>query len=295
MKIKGYLCIIAAAALWGLIGPISKKAFHEGLAPMEVAFWRAMLTWGLFGVHAMMKGEIRVRRGDIPAILVFGITGVTVFYGAYQTAVNTGGAAVAAVLLYTAPAWVAVMSRLYFKEVITPVKLAALAMTLIGVSGVSIGTGNMDGAGICINPSALFYGLLSGFCYALYYIFGKYFSGRYDSPTIFFYILPIGAVALLPGVDFSHKTFSAWMSLIFLAVFSTYGAYYFYYAGLRYLEPTKAAITATLEPVIAAIVAYVWWGEYFNLTGYLGSALILSAVVLMVVDGSFPLKKKKTG
>ena len=75
------------------------------------------------------------------------------------------------------------------------------------------------------------------------------------------------------------------MSLIFLAVFSTYGAYYFYYAGLKYLEPTRAAITATIEPVITAVVAYVWWNEYFNFAGYAGSALILAAVVMMVLGG----------
>ena len=70
-----------------------------------------------------------------------------------------------------------------------------------------------------------------------------------------------------------------------MAFFSTYGAYYCYYIGLKHMEASRASITATLEPVVAAVVAYFWWGETFTLMGYIGSALILGAVILMVLDG----------
>jgi drug/metabolite transporter, DME family len=65
---------------------------------------------------------------------------------------------------------------------------------------------------------------------------------------------------------------------------STYGAYFCYYKGVRYLEASRAAIAATLEPVIAAVVAFFWWGEAFSISGYAGSAMILAAVLLMVLD-----------
>ncbi len=283
INLKGYLFILAAAVLWGIIGPLSRLAFAEGVQPMEVAFWRAVLTWLFFAVHAGAIGEIKFARRDVPMALLFGLTGVTCFYGFYQMAVRTGGAALAAVLLYTAPAWVAVMSRLFFREAMTPVKLTALVMTLAGVAGVSLGGA---GLGMRFTPPAILFGLLSGFCYALYYIFGKHFSDRYSSPNLFLYILPIGATGLLPWVSFVHKTPTAWLALGLLAFLSTYGAYYFYYLGLKYLEPTRAAITATLEPVVAGIVAYFWWDEFFSVTGYVGSILILLSVLLMVWDGA---------
>ena len=98
-------------------------------------------------------------------------------------------------------------------------------------------------------------------------------------------MLAIGALGLFPAVSFVHKTMVAWIALVCLALFSTYGAYYCYYQGLKYLEPTRAAITATIEPVVATIVAHIWWHESFTLVGYAGSALILTAVVLVVRDG----------
>ncbi len=285
MALRGYLLIAAAALLWGNIGPFSRLAFSQGVTPMEVAFWRAALAWILFGAHAALRREVRIQRRDIGNLVIFAFMGVAVFYGSYQVAVNRGGAALAAVLLYTGPAWVAVLARLVFKEAMTPVKLLALGLTLAGVVGVSAGSSDQV-LQTGLDLVALGAGLLSGFCYSLYYIYGKHFSGRYSSPNLFLYMLPIGALSLYPLVDFVPKTPTAWIALAALAFFCTYGAYYCYYLGLKYLEASRAAITATLEPVVAAVVAYVWWGECFTALGYAGSLLILAAVVLVVWDGT---------
>jgi len=279
LQLKGYLYIMAAASLWGILGPFSRLAFSQGISPMEVAFWRAVLAWSLFGTHALVAGTVRIRAYDLPMVALFAITGVTLFYGSYQMAIRTGGAAVAAVLLYTAPAWVAIMARLVFRELFTPAKTLALALTLAGVVCVAWGGGT-----IAVTVPSLLFGLAAGFCYSLYYIFGKYFSFRYTAPNLFLYLLPIGAATLLPWVDFSSKSATAWAALACIAGLSTYGAYFCYYQGLRHLEASRAAITATLEPVMAAVVAFFWWGEAFSAAGYLGSALILTAVLLMVVD-----------
>jgi DME family drug/metabolite transporter len=280
LQFKGYLYIIAAAALWGILGPFSRLAFSQGLAPMEVAFWRAVLAWGFFGLHAVATRAVRIRLNDLPMVSLFAITGVTLFYASYQMAIRAGGAAVAAVLLYTAPAWVAVLARFAFKELFSPAKVAALILTLTGVVCVAWGGGTIQ-----VTLPSLFFGLAAGFCYSLYYIFGKYFSTRYTSANLFLYLLPIGALTLLPWVEFAPKSPTAWGALLCIACLSTYGAYFCYYQGLMYLEASRAAITATLEPVLAAVVAFFWWREAFGFAGYVGSTLILTAVLLMIRDG----------
>ena len=285
MQGKGFFYIICAGLMWGFVGPFSKLAFQEGVSPLEVAFWRAVLAWVLFGMHAFVTGQVKVKSKDIPAVIVFGVTGVALFYGSYQLAVEKGGAALASVLLYTAPAWVAVISAFVFKETMTRMKIIALGLTLLGVVGVSNGsTGFFAYPMVRLSALAVIFGLLSGFFYSLYYIFGKHFSNRYTSPNLFLYMLPIGALCLFPAVDFAHKTSTAWIAMACLAAISTYGAYYCYYIGLTYLEPSRAAITATIEPVVATVVAHLWWKESFTVTGYLGSVLILTAVILMVCE-----------
>lgn len=279
VQLKGYFYIVAAAGLWGILGPFSRLAFSQGLAPMEVAFWRAVLAWGFFSLHAVAKRSVGIHFRDLPMIVLFAVFGVTLFYGAYQLAIRSGGAALASVLLYTAPAWVVVLARFAFQELLTPAKLFALVLTLVGVVLVAWG-----GGAVQVSGSAIGFGLAAGFCYSLYYIFGKYFSTRYASPNLFLYLLPIGAVSLLPWVDFAPKSTLAWVALFCIAGLSTYGAYFCYYKGVQCMEAGRAAIAATLEPVVAAVVAFFWWGEALGMTGYLGSACILAAVLVTVLD-----------
>ncbi|TBH20885.1 DMT family transporter [Thermus thermamylovorans] len=274
----GYLYLLLAASLWGLIGPVSRLAFQEGLPPLGVAFFRALIAWAFFGLHALLLRQVRVEPKDLPALLLFGLVGVALFYGAYQLAVGYGGAALASVLLYTAPAWVALLSFLVLKEPLDRLGLLAVALTLLGVALMGLG----GGSGVRAGPLALFFGLLSGFTYALYYIFGKLYLPRYATPTLFLYALPVGALGLLPFAEFAPLSREALLALLFLGAFSTYGAYLAYYAGLRRLPATRASVVATLEPVVANLFAFLLFREVLSPLGYLGACLVLLAVLLTV-------------
>jgi len=277
----GYLFILAAAVSWGFIGIFSAAAFSQGLSPMEVAFWRAILAWFCFGGQAFWRGQTKVTLRDVPLLVLFAILGISLFYISYQYAVKSGGAAFAAVLLYTAPAWVVAFSFLIYREKLTRIKLVSVVLVMIGVYLISR-TGNAAGSGI--GPLALISGLIAGFCYSLYYTIGKYFAGRYSSANLFLYVLPLGALGIFPFVHFVDKTPQAWAALIGVAIVSTFFANYCYYNGLRYLEAGKASIVATIEPVVAAIAAYLFLGEYFTPLGYLGAGLVLLAVIATICE-----------
>jgi DME family drug/metabolite transporter len=80
------------------------------------------------------------------------------------------------------------------------------------------------------------------------------------------------------------KTAVAWTSLISVSVISTFIANYCYYQGLKYLEAGGATIVAPLEPVVAAVSAYVFLGEYFTITGYFGAVLIVAALLATIYE-----------
>ncbi len=277
MNVQGFLYILAAAFMWGLIGVFTKYILAEGISALEIAFWRASIAWVMFLVHASWQRQIKVHRTDLPALLGFGFICVTLFYGSYQLAIRDVGIALAAVLLYTAPAWVALMSWLVLKEKMTKTKTACVAMTIFGVVCISLGPQLMGNGSISLNWFGLTAGLVAGFTYALYYIFGKAFLYRYPTPTIFVYGLPFGAALLFPFVDFSHKSVEAWMLLAGLAAVTSYGAFSAYYAGLKRMDATHASVIATFEPVVAAVFAYFLFGEKFSMLGYAGSCLIIAA------------------
>ncbi len=280
--LKGYIFIISAAICWGFIGIFSFIAFSQGVEPMEVAFWRALLAWLFFGSQALLRKEIHLVPRDIPLLVLFGLLGISLFYVSYLYAVKNGGAAFASILLYTAPVWVVVCSFFIYREKLTSSKILAVVLVIVGVFLISKTGGNSNSTR-AVGAITILAGLTSGFCYSLYYTIGKYFSSRYSSANIFLYVLPIGVLGILPAVDFVHKSPLAWVALILVSLVSTFIANHCYYLGLQYLEAGKASIAATLEPVVAAIAAYFILGEYFTILGYFGVGMIVTAVILTIL------------
>lgn len=273
-----------AAICWGLLGPVARWALAGGVTPLEIAFWRAVIGGTCFVGHAAWirtrRGATPMQRQHLPLMLLFGLIGVSLFYSAYQFAVEAGGAALASVLLYTAPAWVAVIGVAALGERLTAFKAIAVGLTLLGVVGIAFSGANS----VQLTWGAIGWGLVSSLSYALYYPFGKRYFDDYAPATIFAYALPIGALGLWPLVTLSSKGTDAWMALAFIGLVSTYGAYLAYGAGLKRLEASRASIVATLEPVVAAVAAHWWWGERFGAWGYAGAVLVITAAFLAAAE-----------
>ena len=156
-------------------------------------------------------------------------------------AIDAGGVSLAFVLLYTAPAFVAVLAWPLLGERLTRRKATLVALAVAGVALVA----QAGGGGVRATPAALGWGLAAGASYAAYYLFGKWVLHRYAPVTIFAVVLPLGALGLLPFVDFVPKDPVVWAWLVALGLVSTYLAYLVYYTGLRTTEASRAVLVAT--------------------------------------------------
>ncbi|MDB5045114.1 MAG: rane protein [Deinococcus sp.] len=276
-NIPAPLLILTAACLWGLLGIFGKNVQGAGVGALEVAFWRAVLGGSFFALHAALIRAPLPRGRDFWITAAFGIAGVSIFYGSYQLAVRAGGASLASVLLYTAPAFVALFGWAVLHERLGRRDVLAVAGTLVGIALISLG----GGQGVNVTAAALAFGLVAGFTYSLYYLYGKAFFGRYSPPALLAVALPVGAVGLLPFVDFSAKTPAAWTGLGAMAFLSTYLAYTAYSLGLKRLPATRASVIASLEPVVAAGLAAWLFAERLSGTALLGAALVIGAALLL--------------
>ncbi len=192
--------------------------------------------------------------------------------------------AVAGVLLYTAPVFVMLLSAVLFREQITGRKAAALGMAVAGCALVSgIGTAG------ALSPTGLLLGLGSGFFYALYSIFGRYAIRRgYDSWTITFYtfLFCAGGGVLMCDWSLVGRAVSAEGGPFFLWVaamglVTAFAAYLLYTWGLERIESSRAAILASVEPVVAALVGVFWFHETVSLPALAGIVLVLGAIVVL--------------
>jgi drug/metabolite transporter, DME family len=276
----GYLWVFAAALLWSLIGPFSRTVLDAGVGPLEIAFWRALIAGAAFALHALLTRQARLRPwpaggADLAALAAFALIGVTLFYAALALAIDAGGISLAFVLLYTAPAFVVLLAWPLLGEPLSRRKLLLVGLAMVGVALVARAG---DGAGVSVSVAAIAWGLASGASYASYYLFGKWVLARYAPVTVFAWVLPLGALGLLPLVRFAPaKPPEAWLWLVVLSLVSTYLAYLAYYTGLRRTEASRAVLVATVEPVAAALWAAALFGERLGWWGWAGAALVLAA------------------
>ncbi|MFL5734736.1 MAG: DMT family transporter [Chloroflexia bacterium] len=298
-SLQGVLLVLLAAGLWGTLGALYTWGHTEfGLSPVTIVFWRAALAaLSLGGVLAIVMpvagrgaGLLKVRVTDLPVFVTFGLLGVTAFYLLYIYAVALVGVAVAVVLLYTAPVFVALMAWRWLGEGFGARKVAALALTLIGGALVARA---YNPALLQVNLVGVLCGLGSAITYALYSILGKVSLGRgYHIATMSLYVYGIGAAGLLtvalflgPGQLFDmganqEGAFEAWGLLLTIALAQTVGALWAYTAGLRHLEAGTASILATFEPVVATALAYFVLHESIEWPQLVGGGLILVAVLM---------------
>jgi DME family drug/metabolite transporter len=269
--------VLVAAVLWGALGVLGKAAQAEGVAPLEIAFWRAAFGGALFALHALVTRASWPRGRDLTGTVAFGIAGVSVFYGSYQLAVRDGGASLAAVLLYTAPAFVAVLAWWRFGERPGAREWLAVGVTITGVALVSTSGGGSVDAGV----AAIAWGLTAGATYALYYIWGKLVFEQYAPAAVYAVAMPVGALGLLPFVSFGARTQRAWLLLACMAVASTYFAYLAYAAGLKRLPATRASVIASIEPLVATGLAAVWFDERLGPVAWLGAAMVVGAALTL--------------
>ncbi len=225
------------------------------------------------------RGALRVATRDLPLFAAYGAVSVAGFMTVYFIAIRMTTVATAAVLLYTAPAWVVVMARLLFGESMTRMKVAALALTFVGCVLV---VGAAGPGALRLTPAGLLAGLGAGLTYALYSIFGKTALRRYSPLTTVIYALAFGALFLLiASGGLQPVTAGGVPALAYVIVVPTVAAYLLFITGLRWVEAGRASVIATLEPVVAALGGAIVLREPFEPAQWLGAALVLGGVVLV--------------
>ena len=281
---RATLSILLAAALWGIIGLWNRRLMDGGLSPTGIVTVRncggALALAALFAVKD--PGVFRVERSHLKYFFGTGVVSVVVFTVCYFSCQQLCSLAVASVLLYTAPAFVVVLSALLWRESLTARKLAALLLTLLGCALVC----GVFSSSVTVSLAGVLLGLGAGFFYALYSIFGRYALAHYGSMTVtvwtFLFAAP-PSLLLLRKDDISAlaQTPSLLLTAAALVVFSTVLPYLFYTAGLARVDSGKAAILATLEPVVAALMGTALFGEPMHMTTAAGVALVLLGVAIL--------------
>lgn len=282
--------IMCAAVCWGSIGIFARVLSSYGLDPVQITFLRCSITALTLIVFSAIFRRDTLKISGKKNILLFlgsGGIGVAVMYVCYFATVERATLSLAAVLLYTAPCIVMVMSCIFFKEKITAKKIAVLIVATIGCVLSTGVIGMITGGALAqISVLGIFTGLGAGFSYALYTIIGNQLLKTYSSLTVITYSFTIATLCLLP-FSRTGETLAivaanhALPQVLPLSLGCTLLPYVLYTFGLKHTEPSKASIMALVEPVVATIISIFYFHEGYTMLGLIGIAMIFGSIVVL--------------
>ncbi len=291
----GYLMVATAATLFALNGSVSKVVLGSGLSSLQLAQIRA--TGAALGLLLFLllfaRASLRVDRRELAFLALFGVVGVASVQWLYFVAIDHLPIGVALLIEFTAPLFVALFVRFVYRERIRSRIWAALTLCIVGLS---IVVELWSGVGFdTIGMAAAFCGALA---LTAYMLMAERERRHRDPVSLSFYGFGFAALfwALVQPVwqfpwkvlgdrvslqgNLSDYTAPVWLLVAFVVVVGTMITFSLLTGALRHIPATRASIVATLEPVVATVVAWLWLGESFGAAQLVGGAIVLSGIIL---------------
>ena len=283
MNRLNYLFVIIAAFFWGIIGIFVKNlATFSSIQIVAVRMIVSAISLTAF-LLITNRQKLKFHLKDSWYFIGSGIVGIVFFNWCYFNSIRLNSISIAAILLYTAPAIVTVMSLFLFREKLNIFKVLALLFAFAGILLVSgVGSGK-----ISLTIMGIFFGLGSGIGYALYSIFTKFALQKYDSltTTTFTFIfatiglLPISSIYEIPYLVIQNPRMMIYV--IGIGIMSSVIPFLLYAYSLTKIPASQASIIASFEPIVSTLLGVFIYNEVLNISGILGIVFVFLSLVVL--------------
>ena len=279
--------IFLAGALWGTIGFFVNTLSSMGVDPVVIPFLRIFTGAILLIPIALVTGgfdALKIDKKGIIYCIALGTFCQALFNLSYTESIKNIGVSTGAVLLYTAPVFVCIMSKIVYKETIGMQKIIALIVNIIGCT-LTVTGGNFSA--VTFSVFGLVMGVTAGFLYGLMTIISKGATADYNPITVSLYSFIFGAIGLAiftrPWVNLGH-VFSGKLLLVILGygLIPTVGSYILYLQGLsRKLETSRVPVIASVETIVAAIIGILIFHESASFVKLIGIGFVVASIAIM--------------
>lgn len=289
--------VAAAGTLWGTIGLQVKTLLNYQLSVQTIALWKMIFAVLILFPFVFLTNR-KVLKVDLRGLIYISLIGLfsrSFFNILYFSAIQKTSISTAVTMLYTAPIFIAIMARIFYKELFTPFKTVALFLCMGGIFFAATG-GSMET--LKLNLPGVLMGLGAGFTFALLTILSKAIINDYHQFTIIVYSIGFGLLFYLP---FSHPLeifqmdlpLKLWLLLCSISLISIVVAYGLYITGLSYgIEASKAGIISTLELVVSVILSYLVFKEEILGWKLVGILMVIFSVIIVQTDKFLLIKNK---
>ncbi|MCM1033828.1 MAG: DMT family transporter [Odoribacter sp.] len=285
-RIKGYLIGAVAAATYGLNPLFALPCYGQGMNAESVLFWRYLLAIAVIGFMVMWRcHDFRLDRRQVLPVMCMGVlmamSSLTLF-----RSYNYMSSGIASTLLFVYPVMVALIMTFIYRERQSPVTWGAVLLALGGIG--MLYRGSDAGGSLSITGTVLV--MVSSLTYAIYIVaVNRPPLNTLPSLKLTFWALVAGTVVLMSRFStepFSVPTGVSWLNISGLAILPTALSFLCTTRAIQLIGSTPTAILGALEPVTAAVIGVMVFGEHLTGRDITGMLVILIAVTMVVAGGS---------
>lgn len=298
----GYGLVVGGAALFVVNAGVSRVALRAGVDPALLTSLRTTGSALLFLAFAALtdRSALRLPRGrELLMLLLLGIVGVAGVQWTYNIAIDRIPVGMALLLEYLAPVLVVLWARFVQRQQVRRTMWIAVAMTLLGLALVA-----QIADGLAFDGIGMLAGLAAAVCFAVYFLVGEHGVREADPIRVVVWAFGFAALAMnlvrpvwtADGLDASANLLGAldayevplWAVLAWIIVLGTLAPFFMELSALQYLPATVVTMVATLEPVGASALGWVWFGESLDTVQILGGLLVVAGIALAQLSRPSP-------
>lgn len=288
----GFFLVITGAIFWGVGGTTAQKLFQQHGVEVTWLVTTRLLIAGFLLLAVQYFGKDRSQilgvwknKKKALQLLTFGLFGMLAVQYTYMASIKHGNAAVATLLQYLAPVMIIFYQFLRKQAALTRQDLITVSLALLG-SFFLLTNGSLSQ--LSVPTPAIVWGLLSGLALAFYTLNAVPLLKKFDSLVIVGWAMILGGSALsfvhpIWKMDFAKLPLEAYFYLIFVILFGTMLAFWFYIESLQSLLPKETSLLGSLEPLAAVLTTVIWLKEPFGTYQWLGTACIIGMIFYLAI------------
>ena len=288
-RLAPHLALIAVQILFGT-WPIFGKIVLRSMSTTNLMLCRLI---GAAIVLALIQRHLRplrsMPRRDLAWLTLCSIVGVVGNQFIYLKGLSLTTVINTTLLSTTIPAFTLLVSILLGHDHLSVRRVIGIALAASGVIYLinpfraDLSSHNMVGNLLVATSSLL---------YAIYIVISKDLFERYGALNVITWIFVVGSIITIPAGFYSFSSAqlqtlptTVWLTIVFIVLFPTVGAYYLNAWALTKVTPSTVAIYIYMQPLFAFGVAPILLGEKWTWRTVIAAALIFSGVAIVTRRG----------